>query len=118
MAVSHSIPADLVAGVRTGDDQTIERGFLALFPALVAQADAELHDRASSSRVVERAFLQEPLPGDHPLWTLDGVFLTPHVAGDTPEAERAAQALARAQMLRHRAGLPLEHVVRPGAAAR
>jgi phosphoglycerate dehydrogenase-like enzyme len=60
----------------------------------------------------------EPLPDDHPLWTLDGVFLTPHVAGDTPEAERAAQALARAQILRHRAGLPLEHVVRPGAAAR
>ena len=58
----------------------------------------------------------EPLPDAHPLWTLDGVFLTPHVAGDTPEAERAAQALARAQMLRHRAGLPLEHVVRPGAA--
>jgi len=58
----------------------------------------------------------EPLPDDHPLWTLEGVFLTPHVAGDTPEAERAAQALARAQMLRHRAGLPLEHVVRPGAA--
>jgi phosphoglycerate dehydrogenase-like enzyme len=60
----------------------------------------------------------EPLPDDHPLWTLDGVFLTPHVAGDTPEAERAAQALARAQMLRHRAGLPLEHVVRPGGAGR
>jgi phosphoglycerate dehydrogenase-like enzyme len=58
----------------------------------------------------------EPLPDDHPLWTLDGVLLTPHIAGDTPEAERAAQALARAQMLRHRAGLPLEHVVRPGAA--
>jgi phosphoglycerate dehydrogenase-like enzyme len=57
----------------------------------------------------------EPLPDDHPLWTLDGVFLTPHIAGDTPEAERAAQALARAQMLRHRAGVPLEHVVRPGA---
>ena len=38
------------------------------------------------------------------LWTLDGVFITPHNAGDTPEAERAAQALARAQMLRHRAG--------------
>src|SRR5438128_4718150 len=59
MAVtSHSIPADLVAGVRTGDDQSIERGFHALFPALVAQADADLHDTASSSRVVEKAFLQ------------------------------------------------------------
>jgi phosphoglycerate dehydrogenase-like enzyme len=52
------------------------------------------------------------------LWTLDGVLITPHNAGDTPEAEVAAQALARAQMLRHRAGLPLHHVVsgpaRPG----
>ena len=53
----------------------------------------------------------EPLPEDHVLWTLDGVFITPHNAGDTPEAEAAAQALARAQMLRYRAGLPLHHVV-------
>jgi phosphoglycerate dehydrogenase-like enzyme len=60
----------------------------------------------------------EPLPPDHVLWTLDGVFITPHNAGDTPEAERAAQALARAQILRHRAGLALRHVVRRGAAAR
>ena len=60
----------------------------------------------------------EPLPGDHVLWTLDGVFITPHNAGDTPEAELAAEALARAQMLRYRAGLPLEHVVRQGAPAR
>ena len=57
----------------------------------------------------------EPLPADHELWMLDGVFITPHNAGDTPEAEAAAQALARAQMLRHRARLPLRHVVRPGA---
>ena len=53
----------------------------------------------------------EPLPDDHVLWTLDGVFITPHNSGDTPEAELAAQALARAQMLRHRAGLPLDHIV-------
>jgi len=53
----------------------------------------------------------EPLPEDHVLWTLDGVLITPHNSGDTPEAELAAQALARAQMLRHRAGLPLHHVV-------
>ncbi|MDX6723120.1 MAG: hypothetical protein QOD73_1524 [Solirubrobacteraceae bacterium] len=60
----------------------------------------------------------EPLPPDHVLWTLDGVLITPHHAGDTPEANAAAEALARAQMLRHRAGLPLHHVVsgpaRPG----
>lgn len=60
----------------------------------------------------------EPLPDDHVLWTLDDAFITPHNSGDTPEAELAAQALARAQMLRHRAGLRLHHVVsgsaRPG----
>jgi phosphoglycerate dehydrogenase-like enzyme len=53
----------------------------------------------------------EPLPADHVLWTLDGVFITPHNAGDTPEAELAAHALARAQMLRYRASMPLHHVV-------
>jgi phosphoglycerate dehydrogenase-like enzyme len=53
----------------------------------------------------------EPLPEDHVLWTLDDVFITPHNSGDTPEAEVAAHALARAQMLRYRAGAPLHHVV-------
>ena len=66
MAVSsHSIPADLVAGVRAGDDQAIERGFHELFPSLIAQADADLHDKASSARVVEKAFLQV-MSGDPP----------------------------------------------------
>jgi phosphoglycerate dehydrogenase-like enzyme len=32
----------------------------------------------------------EPLPSDHPLWTVPGLFLTPHVAGScTGHAERA-----------------------------
>jgi hypothetical protein len=66
MAVtSHSIPADLVAGVRAGDDMVIERGFHDLFPTLVAEAEADLHDKASSARVVERAFLQV-MSGDPP----------------------------------------------------
>jgi phosphoglycerate dehydrogenase-like enzyme len=58
----------------------------------------------------------EPLPAEYELWTLDGAFITPHNSGDTPEADAAAKALARAQMLRHRAGLPLAHVIRPGGA--
>src|SRR4051794_40542078 len=66
MAVtSHSIPTDLVAGVRSRDDTVIERGFHELFPTLVAEADADLHDKASSARVVERAFLQV-MSGDPP----------------------------------------------------
>jgi phosphoglycerate dehydrogenase-like enzyme len=37
----------------------------------------------------------EPLPEDHPLWTLENVLLTPHVAGHTPHYfERCADILA------------------------
>ncbi len=38
----------------------------------------------------------EPLPEDHPLWTLDNVRITSHVAGHTPHYyERVADILAR-----------------------
>jgi phosphoglycerate dehydrogenase-like enzyme len=38
----------------------------------------------------------EPLPEDHPLWALEDVHVTPHMAGSTPEYfERAADILAR-----------------------
>jgi phosphoglycerate dehydrogenase-like enzyme len=56
----------------------------------------------------------EPLPSDHPLWTAPNVMISPHSAGDTPAAERAAWALAAAQLRRYAAGEPLENVVRDG----
>ena len=31
---------------------------------------------------------QEPLPADHPLWTMPNVLLTPHVGGSTAEAQQ------------------------------
>lgn len=35
-------------------------------------------------------FEEEPLPADHPLWNLDNVLMTPHMAGDTDRyGERA-----------------------------
>jgi phosphoglycerate dehydrogenase-like enzyme len=27
------------------------------------------------------AFIQEPLPADHPFWSMNNVYLTPHIAG-------------------------------------
>lgn len=54
----HTIPADLMSGLRTGDEQALEHGFQELFPVLLKEADDELHDPASAGRVVERAFLQ------------------------------------------------------------
>jgi phosphoglycerate dehydrogenase-like enzyme len=56
----------------------------------------------------------EPLPPDHPLWTAPGVMISPHSAGDTPGADRAAWALAAAQLRRYAAGEELRNVVSDG----
>jgi phosphoglycerate dehydrogenase-like enzyme len=56
----------------------------------------------------------EPLPAEHPLWSAPGVMISPHSAGDTPGADRAAWALAAAQLRRYAAGEQLENVVSDG----
>jgi phosphoglycerate dehydrogenase-like enzyme len=56
----------------------------------------------------------EPLPPDHPLWSAPNLILTPHSAGDTPGAERAAWRLAGEQLRRYAAGEPLRNVVTDG----
>jgi phosphoglycerate dehydrogenase-like enzyme len=53
----------------------------------------------------------EPLPAEHPLWTAPGVMISPHSAGDTPGSDRAAWALAAAQLRRYAAGEALENVI-------
>jgi phosphoglycerate dehydrogenase-like enzyme len=55
----------------------------------------------------------EPLPPAHPLWRAPGVVVSPHVAGDTPRAERAAWELVGDQLRRFAAGEPLRNVVGP-----
>lgn len=49
----------------------------------------------------------EPLPPGHPLWALPNVLMTPHLAGDSPEATVRAFALAGDQVRRFAAGQPL-----------
>jgi phosphoglycerate dehydrogenase-like enzyme len=56
----------------------------------------------------------EPLPAGHPLWSAPGVIITPHHAGDTPAAERAAWRVAAEQLRRYAAGEPLRNVVSDG----
>lgn len=41
------------------------------------------HVRRGRIRMASDVFDPEPLPADHPLWQLDGVFITPHVGGRT-----------------------------------
>jgi phosphoglycerate dehydrogenase-like enzyme len=53
----------------------------------------------------------EPLPADHPLWTLPNALVTPHMAGDSPASTRRAFALAGDQIRRYAAGEGLLNVV-------
>jgi phosphoglycerate dehydrogenase-like enzyme len=54
----------------------------------------------------------EPLPAGHPLWTVDGLFLTPHVGGSCSGADRRAWRIAAAEIARYAAGRPLKNVVK------
>jgi phosphoglycerate dehydrogenase-like enzyme len=56
----------------------------------------------------------EPLPPEHPLWEAPGVLISPHVAGDTAESDRAAWRLVGEQLARFARGEPLLNVVSEG----
>ena len=52
-------------------------------------------------------FEQEPLPEDSPLWKMDNVLISPHVAGFTPHYDDRATALFGENLRRYLAGEPL-----------
>jgi phosphoglycerate dehydrogenase-like enzyme len=56
----------------------------------------------------------EPLPDGHPLWRCPGVFITPHVGGDTSAFTPRAVRLVRQQLTAFVAGEPLRNVVNGG----
>ncbi len=80
-------------------------------------AIVDLADLAAALQAGELAgagldvFETEPLPAEHPLWKMDNVIITPHVAGASPRiAERHLAVLLR--NIGHFArGEPLENVV-------
>ena len=53
----------------------------------------------------------EPLPREHPLWDAPGVLITPHLAGDSPQAEDRVYRFIGEQIRRYAKGEPLENVV-------
>jgi phosphoglycerate dehydrogenase-like enzyme len=56
-------------------------------------------------------FEEEPLPPDHPLWTMPGVLITPHTAGYGPYLDERRFAILLDNCRRFLAGEPLRNVV-------
>lgn len=52
-------------------------------------------------------FEREPLPPEHPLWQLDNVILSPHIAGFTPRYDDHMAALFAENLRRYVGGEPL-----------
>lgn len=63
--------------------------------------------RAGRLRAVLDVHEVEPLPGDHPLWDLPNVLVSPHMAGESPATTTRAFELAGDQVRRFAAGEPL-----------
>ncbi len=57
----------------------------------------------------------EPLPPEHPLWRAKGVFISPHVGGDSTAFDPRARRLIESQLKRLSAGIPLENIIVQGS---
>lgn len=77
---------------------------------IVVEADllAALRARRIAGAVLD-VFEQEPLPPDHPFWTLENVIVTPHIAGPDDAARIGQQFIDNYRRLL--AGQPLVGVV-------
>jgi phosphoglycerate dehydrogenase-like enzyme len=76
----------------------------------------DLADLAAALRAGEIAgagldvFETEPLPGDHPLWAMPNVIITPHVAGASPRIAERHLAVLLDNVGRFARGEPLTNV--------
>lgn len=53
----------------------------------------------------------EPLPEDHPLWTMENVYITPHMSGSHPGYDERAGKIFLENLRRYLAGEPLMNLV-------
>jgi phosphoglycerate dehydrogenase-like enzyme len=84
----------------------ISRGAVVLLDDLVAAlAAGEIAGAALD------VYQIEPLPAEHPLWTIPGVLLTPHIGGEGPYLEDRRRELLADNCRRFAAGVPLRNVV-------
>ena len=80
-------------------------------------AIVDLADLAAALAAAEIAgagldvFEEEPLPADHPLWKMENVIITPHVAGRSPRIAERHLATLIENIRRFVSGEPLNNVV-------
>jgi phosphoglycerate dehydrogenase-like enzyme len=86
----------------------IARGPILDLPALTAEV------QAGRLRAALDVTDPEPLPEDHPLWTLPGVVITPHVGGGATGWEARAVRLIEDQLARLQNGEHLRYQVTAG----
>lgn len=53
----------------------------------------------------------EPLPADHPLWSVPNVLITPHVAGGSATFYPRAERMVADQLTRYATGAPMHNIV-------
>jgi phosphoglycerate dehydrogenase-like enzyme len=84
----------------------ISRGAIVVLDDLVAALEAgEIAGAALD------VYETEPLPPEHPLWTMPGVLLTPHVGGNGPHLDERRAELLTDNCRRFAAGQPLRNIV-------
>lgn len=81
----------------------------------IVDTDALLNE-LNSGRIIAALDVTdpEPLPVNHPLWTAKGVFIAPHVGGNTSAFEPRARRLIESQLERFVSGKPLENIIVDG----
>jgi phosphoglycerate dehydrogenase-like enzyme len=87
---------------------------------LVNIARGSIVDEAALAQALEQGWIggagldvfeQEPLPADSPLWALENLLISPHVAGFTPRYDERATALFAENLDRYLSGKPLQNLV-------
>ena len=84
----------------------VSRGVVVKLDALVAALE--------SGRIAGAAldvYEREPLPAEHPLWRMENVILTPHVAADNPHVPQRRIDTLKDNLRRYLQGEPLRNVV-------
>lgn len=94
-ATRHLYDADFFAAMNAaGTFINVGRG-----PSVDTQALIAALEQKQLAYAALDVFEEEPLPSDSPLWRLDNVLLTPHIAGMTPHFQKAFMAIFLANLV-------------------